>query len=464
MANSRPSIRLSFHGAAGCVTGSKYLLEVEDRRILIDCGLFQGKKELRQRNWETPPFDPSALDAIVLTHAHIDHTGYLPKVVRSGFNGPVYATPATIDLLGLLLPDAAYLEEEGARYANKHGSSKHRPAKALFTQKDAKDALKLLRPIPRGSSSEILSGIRVTPACAGHILGSTSLNLDVAGRRVTFSGDIGRYDTPILPDPAGVSLGDVLLCESTYGNREHAAADIESELAAAINRAAERKGALLIPAFAIGRTQNLLYYIAELERLGKIPVLPVFVDSPMAVDATGIYRNYKHDYDEEASEMLSVGETPLLTENTSFCKSRDQSKRLNGKTGARIIISASGMVTGGRILHHMAQLLPKETTSVLFVGYQAEGTRGRKIQAGCDSIKMLGRDIPVRAHVETISGLSAHGDRNELLRWLKSCKSNPSIVKIVHGEPDASSSFSHKLKNEFSWKASPAEHGETIEF
>lgn len=457
------AIRLSFHGAAGCVTGSKFLLETDKASLLVDCGLFQGRRELRKRNWDAPAFNPANLSAVVLTHAHIDHTGYLPVLLRHGFSGPVYCTAATKELLHLLLPDSAHLQEEEARYANKHKTSRHKPAKPLYTQADAKAALKLIKVIPRGESSEILPGVHITPSCAGHILGSTSLNIRIGKKTLTFSGDIGRYDTPLLPDPEPVELGSLLLCESTYGDRDHKLADTCSELAKVVNLAQERNGALVIPAFAIGRTQNILFYLAQLEREGRIPALPVFIDSPMAVDATKIYRQFRHDYDEQASALLEKGHRPLATEKTLFCRSRDESKRLNKLKGARIIISASGMVNGGRILHHMRHLLPQEETTVLFVGYQAEGTRGRTIQNGEESVKIFGDQIPIRADVQSISGLSAHGDRKELLRWLKSSSGAPENVRIIHGEPDSSRAFASLLSKELSWNARPAEYLEQIE-
>lgn len=323
--------------------------------------------------------------------------------------------------------------------------------------------MKLLRPIERDLRSEILPGFWVTPTCAGHILGSTSLLIETGGRRVTFSGDIGRYDTPILPDPQPAEIGDLLLCESTYGDRLHADTNVRSELAAMVHKVIDRKGPLIIPFFAVGRTQNLLYFLGELEREGRIPEIPVFVDSPMAVDATQIYRSFRHDYDEEASEIIRAGDRPLSTAKTELCRSANESKNLNFLKGPRIIISASGMVTGGRILHHMKNWLPQEESTVAFVGYQAEGTRGRLIQSGIKELKIFGQMVPVRAHIETISGLSAHGDRNELFRWLKSCRSSPSLVRVVHGEEESSRNFAASLRREMSWNAASAEYGETVE-
>lgn len=463
MSNKKPTVRVSFHGAAGCVTGSRHLVEVDKYSILVDCGLFQGRKHLRERNWEDPKFSPQDLDCVVLTHAHIDHSGYLPLIVKKGFKGPIYCTPATEELLKLLLPDAAHLQEEEARFANKHKTSKHNPAKPLFNSSDAKAALKLIRTFNRGSVLEILPKIELSSKCAGHILGSVAINLEVFGKLLTFSGDIGRYDTPMLPDPQGIELGDLLVCESTYGNRLHAEVNAEEELAKAIRKAHKRNGPLIIPSFAVGRTQNLLYYIAKLERDGAIPVLPVYVDSPMAVDATEIYRKHRHDFDADAAEILRNGEYPLRTERTSLCRSVDESKRLNSLKGPRIIISASGMVTGGRILHHMMHNLPQEETTVLFVGYQAVGSRGRIIQSGSNEIKIFGQRIPIRARVYSISGLSAHGDKSELSRWLKSCQGSPKLTRIVHGEAESAQYFSNLLEYEFDWKSQPAQYLETVE-
>lgn len=463
VSTKKPTVRVSFHGAAGSVTGSRHLIEADKYKILVDCGLFQGKKSLRKRNWEDPHFKPSKINCIILSHAHIDHSGYLPLVVKRGFNGPIYCTAATKELLHLLLPDAAYIQEEEARFANKHKSTKHSPAKPLFNSKDAKDTLKLLKVFDRNAVTEILPKVFLSAKCAGHILGSVALNLEISGKLITFSGDIGRYDTPMLPDPQGIDLGDLLLCESTYGNRLHAEVDAKGELEKAINKASARGGALLIPAFAVGRTQNLLYYIAELERAGKIPVLPVYVDSPMAVDATKIYRKFNFDYDAEAKQIMAQGDTPLSTAKTVLCRSSEESKRLNNAKGARIIISASGMVTGGRIMHHMMHQLPKEDTTVLFVGYQAVGTRGRIIQSGVNEIKIFGQRIPIRAKIRSISGLSAHGDKGELSKWLKSGNGSPSLCRIVHGERESAGYFSNLLQYEFGWKSAPAKYLETIE-
>jgi metallo-beta-lactamase family protein len=461
--NSRPSVRVSIHGGAGTVTGSKYLIEADKRKILVDCGLFQGKKELRLRNWEEPAFAPDQLCAIVVTHAHIDHTGYLPLVVKRGYRGPIYCTPATKELLELLLPDTAHLQEEEALYANTKGTSKHSPAKPLYTQADAAQTLRQVQVIEARQPTTLCPQIIVRPSCAGHILGSVSLTFDVYGKRISFSGDVGRYNMPILPDPEPLELGDLLFCEATYGDRLHETGDIRTELGRVVNLTAQRGSTLLIPAFAVGRTQSLLYYLSQLEREGKIPPLPLFVDSPMAVDATRIYRAHREEYDEEAAKLFDAGKSVFSTNSTTFCRSVEESKQLNNQHGPRIIIAASGMATGGRILHHLMNLLPKEDTTVLFVGFQAEETRGRLIQSGIKEIKIFGSLVPVRAHIETISGLSAHADQEELLRWLHNAKNRPQRVKVVHGEGGAISTFVEMVKNKFNWNASPANHLETIE-
>ena len=459
----KSSVRVSFYGAAGCVTGSKYLVETDKSKVLVDCGLFQGKKELRLKNWDKPEFNPHELDAIVLTHAHIDHTGYLPLVVRHGFKGPIFCTGATKELLNLLLPDSAHLQKEQARFLNKHNKSKHKPAKPLYGISHVKDTLKQIKVIPRDETTKILPKISVLPRCAGHILGSTSILMEVEGKGITFSGDIGRYESPILPNPDSVEMGDLLLCESTYGNRVKDKADVASELKAVIDKVIEKRGPLIIPAFAIGRTQTLIYELAKMEREGKIPTLPVYIDSPMAVNATRIYRRFKHDFDDDSMEIMAEGSNPLLTENITFCQERKDSKSLNSLRGPRIIISASGMMTGGRVLHHVRHHASKEEATILFVGYQAEGTRGRDLLEGAEEIKIFGDPIKVKASVAQISGLSAHGDKTELLKWLKSGKGTPKIVKVVHGEPDAASEFADTLYKENKLDATPAKHGETVE-
>lgn len=459
-----PQVTVTFCGAAETVTGSKYLVESEGESLLVDCGLFQGEKELRLRNWDAPPFEAAKLSAIVLTHAHIDHIGYLPAVVKSGFAGPIYCTEATKDLAKLLLLDSAYLQEEEARFAEKHGTSRHSPPKPLYNQDDAKRAIELLRSFPRDTPFRLTPRMTVQASHVGHILGAAALNLTVEGsgghRRITFSGDVGRFNAPILPDPEPIELGELLVCESTYGDTVHGEHDILGDLERIVKNTVERNGLLLVPAFAVGRTQTLLYCLAQLEREQRIPKLPVFVDSPMAVDATELYRKHTAEHDEEGQRFGANG---LKTARTFFCHSPEESKRLNGLQGPRIVISASGMATGGRVLHHLKNFLPNPSTTVLLIGFQAEGTRGRTIESGASHVKIFGQYVPIEARVEKLSALSAHGDREELLRWLKSCIGTPSLVKVVHGERAVSHRFAATLKTTLGWRAEPARYLERVE-
>lgn len=456
-------MRVHIFGAAGTVTGSKYLVECERDSFLVDCGLFQGRKALRKLNWREPEFEADKLSGVVLTHAHIDHTGFLPVLVKYGFNAPIYCTEATAELLKLLIPDSAHLQEEEARWAAKKEYTQHNPPKPLYTQSDALKVLSLIKTFSRETPQELFPGVHIDASRSGHILGACSIGVESGGKRVLFSGDVGRYDIPILCDPQPTDLGDLLLCETTYGDRVHATYDVETRIAEVIKLTIERNGPLIIPSFAVGRTQLLLYLIAKLERESRIPALPVFVDSPMAIDATELYRKFKFDFDEDSQALIRAGEAPLKTEKTLFCRTVDESKRLNRIQGAAIIISASGMVNGGRILHHMRRWLPEEKASVLFVGYQAHGTRGRIIQSGSNEIKLFGEHVPIRAKIETISGLSAHGDSKELIQWLKSCSGSPSQIRLVHGEPDSARAFAKTLKEEMSLDATPAYYREVLE-
>lgn len=457
------SVRVTIFGAARTVTGSRYLIEHEDQRILVDCGLFQGRKELRLRNWGKSGFDPSSLTAVVLTHAHIDHTGYLPLVVKQGFRGNIWGTRPTVKLTEILLKDSAHLQVEEAGFATRHGTSKHVPALPLYDEDDVRKTVPLLRLMEKHTWNEVLPGVRVYPSLSGHILGACSLTVEVGGKRIVFSGDVGRYDVPILPDPEPLEFGDLLFVESTYGDRLHDRAHQESELIEVIHNIVRKGGPLLIPAFAVGRTQHLLYVIADLERRKKIPVMPVYVDTPMGVEVTELYREYGAGYTDFVDAAEGPRRSRLLTEKTVFCRTVDESKHLNQLQGPRIIIAGSGMVNGGRILHHMKRWLPNPGASVLFVGYQAEETRGRRIQDGEDWVKIFGDRTEVRATVKTVSGLSAHGDRDELLRWLSSCKGTPGNVRVTHGESAVADAFSQTLHERYSWSARPGEQDEQIE-
>lgn len=430
---------ITFLGATGTVTGSRFLLEHEGVQVLVDCGLFQGKKELRLRNWAPTPVDPRRLDAVVLTHAHIDHSGGLPRLVREGYRGPVFCTGGTRDLLGLLLPDSARIQEEEASFANRRGYSKHAPALPLYTEADAYEALKLVETFGFERPHPIARGVRATFRDAGHILGSAScaFELTSSGQLVVFSGDVGRYGAPILKDPARVTQATTLVLESTYGDRLHDGVDPSVGLVEAVKKAVTKRGMLVIPAFAVGRTQELLYRLGLLEREGRIPVLPVFVDSPMACDATPIYLAHARHHDMEFRGLMESGNSPLATVQTRFVNSVKESKGINELKGPGVIISASGMATGGRILHHLEHRLPRAETTVLLVGYQAEGTRGRRLLDGAAQVKIHGELVDVRAEIIQLTGFSAHADQHELLRWLEGFAPPPKQTLLVHGEPTA---------------------------
>ncbi len=448
---------LSFLGAAGTVTGSRFLLRAGSRSYLVDCGLFQGGRRLKTMNWDPFPLPPEQVEAILLTHAHIDHTGYLPRLVRQGFRGPIYATEATCALAEIMLPDSAYLQEQDADYANKKGYSRHKPALPLYTIADARRTLERLRPVPFDQPLT-LDGLTATWRPAGHILGSAILEIDVerqacpeqgrrsGPRRVVFSGDLGRYDAEVMKPPHTVTAADYLLVESTYGNRLHHDGSIEDALVDVLSGVVERGGVLLIPSFAVGRTQQVLYYVRKLQDQGRIPEIPVFVDSPMAVDASQIYCKFGDDHNLDINLLMDHRVCPLRCSDTHFVQDVEDSKRLNTMPGPAIIISASGMCTGGRILHHLKWRLPDARNAVLFVGYQAEGTRGRRLLNEAERIRIHGQEVPVRASITSVDALSAHADRDELLRWLGGFEHPPRQTFIVHGEPEASQALAGALR------------------
>jgi metallo-beta-lactamase family protein len=457
---------LSFWGGVGTVTGSKYLLESNGRKVLVDCGLFQGLKELRELNWQEPPFDPSSLDAVIITHAHVDHTGYLPRLVKQGFNGPVFATKSTCDLLKLLLPDSARLQEEEADYRNRHGLTSHLPALPLYTEEDAREALSLLKPTKiAGEAVEIAEGFQASFHIAGHILGASLVLIEIqdANRKVLFSGDLGHYDQPIVKDPAPPPACDYMMVESTYGDRLHDEEKPDEKLAQLINDAVRKRAPILIPAFAIGRTQELLYLIRELEEDGKIPVLPVRVDSPMAAAATQIYNRAREEHDEEYASILARRIHPLRTHSMVTASTREESKKLNDEKGTRIIISASGMMTGGRVLHHAQRILPNDDATLIFVGYQAAGTTGRKIQDGAREVRIMKNTVPVRCRVEKIGGFSAHADWKGVLRWLEGLPAPPSHVFTTHGEPEGTAAMAEHIKERFGWTVEAPTYGQVFE-
>jgi metallo-beta-lactamase family protein len=456
---------LQFLGAAGGVTGSKYLFSNNLDQVLIDCGLYQGLKELRLRNWAPVPLDLARLRGVILTHAHIDHSGYLPRIVGKGYKGPVFATPATCDLLRVMLPDAAHLQEEEARYANRKGYSKHTPALPLYTIEDAEAALRLLWPIRVGEKVEVAKGVVLDFGRVGHILGAGSarFTFEVNGQKKTLvdSGDLGRYDRPILKDPEPAGRADWLMIESTYGNRIHPK-DSEAELRAVIKETAVEGRCLLIPAFAIGRTQELVYTIRKMEDEGEIPVMPVHVDSPMGIEATEIYSRHTEEHDFEMAQLRNHTSSPISSRHMIVHKTPEQSKSINDLKGPMIIISASGMATGGRVLHHLKHRLPNPDTTVLLVGFQAEGTRGRSLQDGAKEVKMLGEVIPVRAKIKVLDGFSAHADQGEILRWLGTFPKAPKMTYIVHGEPAGANALAAVIRERLKWNVEIAKYQQKV--
>ena len=455
---------ITFYGGVGSVTGSKYLLEHDGRHVLVDCGLFQGDKELRERNWQDPPFVAGEIDAVIITHAHIDHTGWLPRLVKLGYKGPVFTSRATADLLKVLLPDSGRLQEEEADYRNRHNLTSHTPALPLYDENDARAALDLLRPVPNDAQArDICPGYTAAFSVAGHIMGASQVLVTMGDTRFLFSGDLGHYDQPIVKDPAPPPPCDYLMCESTYGDRLHGEVDSETGFARIINEAYKRNGPILIPAFAVGRTQEVLYMIRELEEAGRIPVMPVVVDSPMAAQATQIYNRWNEEHDHEYASILAQKKHPLRTASMTVAASRDESKRVNDMKGARIIISASGMLTGGRVLHHAMRILPNENATVIFVGYQAHGTTGRRIMNGEREVKIMKNWIPVRCHVEKVEGFSAHADWKAVLRWLSGLEQAPRAVFTTHGEPEAAQAMAGHIRDRFGWNVVVPEYEQTIE-
>jgi metallo-beta-lactamase family protein len=454
---------LTFLGAAGgTVTGSKHLLEDGASRLLLDCGLFQGLKPLRLRNWAAPPVDPKTLASVVLSHAHIDHSGYLPRLCRDGFRGPVYCTGGTLDLLRILLPDAAHLQEEEAAFANRHRTSKHDPALPLYTVADADRVMAQVHPVAFGEGFAPAPGVEARFTPSGHILGAGLVTCRIGGRDLVFSGDLGRYDVPIMVDPDAVAAADVLVVESTYGDRVHSPDDPTERLAAAVRRAVEQKGWLLVPAFAVGRVQEILYDLRELESRGAIPSLPVYLDSPMGIQATAIYARHTEEHDAALTALEADGTRPFAPRRLTMARTVEDSKKLNDAPGPGIIVAGSGMATGGRILHHLKRLLPDPRTTVLFVGYQAAGTRGRRLKDGATEMKMLGVTVPVRGQIMVSDAYSAHADREEILRWLGGFTRPPGMTYVVHGEADAAAALRDAITSRLGWRAAVAEDGQRV--
>ena len=448
---------ITFLGGTGTVTGSKYLIETGSHRILVDCGLFQGYKLLRERNWAPFPIKPSLIDAVVLTHAHLDHSGYLPLLVKNGFSGPIISTHATLELCELLLLDSGYLMEADARYANKRGFSKHKPALPLYDQNDAQLSLGSFRTHGFHETVEVTKDCTAMFRPAGHILGAATVELECGGKRIVFSGDLGRYNDATMVDPEPVPSADYLIVESTYGNRRHDPTDPEEALEAVINRTVRRGGTVIIPAFAVGRAQSLLFHLSQLRKRNRIPDVPIFLNSPMAVNATQIFHEHLGEQrltPEQCNETFAVA---------TFVRLAEESKKLNANPMPKIIISASGMATGGRILHHLKSYAPDRRNTILLAGFQAGGTRGAALRDGTKEIKIFGEYVPVLAEVVSLGMFSAHADRDELMRWLGGFEASPRMAFVTHGEPEASDTFRHSITETLGWAARVPEHGERVE-
>ena len=451
------SARLSFLGAAGTVTGSKYLIEHDDKKILVDCGLFQGFKALRQKNWAPFPVEPRTIQAVILTHAHIDHSGYLPALVRNGFKGLIHCSNATADLCEILLPDAGYLQEKDADYANRHGFSKHKPALPLYTEADARAVLKHLKRIPFDETLRLPTGATKRLRHAGHILGAATVEFQCGGVTIAFSGDLGRYADPIMVDPAPIERADYLLVESTYGNRRHDQRDPAEALLEVVEQTVARGGTVVIPAFAVGRAQTLLFHLEQLKSRGRLSNVPVFLDSPMAVDASDLFCRNMGDH------RLSEAQCRRACGVAQYVRSVEDSKALTANPIPKVIVSASGMATGGRVLHHLKRYAPDPKSTVLFAGFQAGGTRGAAMVAGTDSVKIHGAYVPVRAQVRNLEMLSAHADASEIMRWLRGFKAAPKMTYITHGEPVASDALRLRIEEELGWSCMVPDHMQRVE-
>jgi metallo-beta-lactamase family protein len=448
---------LSFLGASGSVTGSKYLLESASRRVLLDCGLFQGLKQLRLRNWTQFPVSPSSIDSVVLTHAHLDHSGYLPLLVKNGFSGRVLCSSATQEYCGILLPDSGHLQEKDAEYANRHGFSKHKPALPLYTQKDAELALSQFQPREFEADHVLADGVRFRFHHAGHILGAAIVAFDWNGTRIVFSGDLGRYNDPVMLDPVPIREADYLLVESTYGNRRHDQRDPQSVLAEIVTRTVHRGGTVVIPAFAVGRAQSLLFHFERLKAAGELRDVPIFLDSPMAIDASEMLCRHLDDH------RLSADQCRAACGVARYVRDVEGSKALTANPMPKVIISASGMATGGRVLHHLKRYAPDSKNTILFAGFQAAGTRGAAMTEGAEAVKIHGEYIPVRAEIANLSMLSAHADADEILRWLRGFQQPPRMTFVTHGEPTASDVLRHRIEEELGWPCRVPDYLEKVE-
>ena len=448
--------RLQFLGATGTVTGSKYLLHAGDHRVLVDCGLFQGWKQLRLKNWAELPFPPHSLDAVLLTHAHIDHSGYLPVLGKRGFRRRIYCTHGTRALAEILLVDAAHLQEEEANFANKHRFSRHQPALPLFTADDARAVCRHLAPVDYGHRIEVAKGLTACWRPNGHIIGSASIELDHAGVNIAFSGDVGRMSDPLMRPPTPIVAADYVVVESTYGDRLHPASDTAATLREVVARTVARGGSVLIPAFAVGRAQVILFHLYQLRQRGELPQVPIYINSPMAIDATEIYREFAGEH------KLSERDYSAMCQMAKFVRTPDESKQLCQQKAPMIVISASGMATGGRVLHHLVQMAPDERNTILFTGFQSGGTRGATLVSGADVVKIFGEYVPVRAEVVNLETMSAHADYEELLQWLSGFRRAPRHVFVTHGEPSAADALRRKIGERFGWSCSVPEYRDEV--
>ena len=450
-------VSLTSLGGAGTVTGSKHLVEHGGRRLLVDCGLFQGYKELRERNWRPLPVPPSSIDAVVLTHAHLDHCGYLPRLIKDGFKGSIYATPATIDVAKLILRDSAFLQEKDAEFANRHGFSRHHPALPLYGRADAERAIEAFKAVPFHESCSLPGGGELLFRRAGHILGAATAEVRIDGRTILFSGDLGRFDDAVMLDPEPVLAADYLIVESTYGDRHHEKVDPAKALLEVIERTVRRGGTVVIPAFAVGRAQSLLYYIWKLKTAGQLDLVPIYVDSPMATDATELLCKHLDDH------RLPQGECGDACSIATYVRDTDSSKELSANRMPKIIISASGMATGGRVLHHIKAFGGNPRNTILFSGFQAAGTRGRALIEGQRQVKIHGDWIDIKAEVDELSMLSAHADVDEIMRWLSGFRQPPAETFIVHGEPGSSKSLGERIGQDLGWDYRVPAMGERID-
>lgn len=454
---------IHFYGADETVTGSRHLLILNGHQVLVDCGLFQGSKELRQRNWAQFPIDPSKIEAVVITHAHLDHIGYLPRLVKLGYRGPIYATHATVELARISLPDSGRIQEEDARHHNKHGTE-HKPALPLYTEDDAYACMKHFQPVPYHQFHPLPGGGQWRFLYAGHILGSAFAETYFEnGERILMSGDLGRYNTPIIRDPETVENAEYLVIESTYGDRLHSTEDPMLKIESVVKQAVEQGGSILVPSFSIGRTQELLYYFSMLQKEQRIPRIPIFVDSPMATSTTHLYERELEEHDEEMQAAIKAQIDLLEPAGLTFVRDVEQSKALNSQQGPMVIIAGSGMANGGRIVHHLMHRLPNPATTVLFTGYQAEGTLGRRLIEGADEVQIYGNQVRVAASIQKANALSAHADQGEILRWLHGFKSPPKRTFIVHGEPPAQQALQAKIKEQLGWETLIPQFGDSAE-